>query len=750
MKYLLGKCSIRRKFILLLSAIASLAVLTASFVFYLQIIKTYNASYQRNSTERAAILGGNCTAALTFFLPDDATNVLNSLKADASVIAARILDQNGKVFASYGGYRQDGFKAEKTAITVSEKITHDGKVIGTIELVDDMSHLHEFKEKVLLSLAMILAVVLICSIFLAKRLCTLITTPLHDLSTLASTIAYEQNYQLRATVTSDDEVGTMATAFNTMLERIDHKTRDLISSEHRFRTLIEQGVDAFFLHDENGHLVDVNQTACDSLDYSREELLSMTVADIDGESVSRQDRENFWQQLVPGATATLTSHHKRRDGALIPVEIRLGILVMDGKRFVMGLARDISRRLAEQEELHNIEMQLQQAQKMESIGTLAGGIAHDFNNILSAVIGFTDLTMMLTKDNPTVQENLTHVRKAADRAASLVKQIPTFSRKQQQEKTPMQISLVVKEALKLLRASIPSTIKIKQDIDTDGTVLADPTQIHQLIMNLCTNAYHAMLDSGGVLSISLHEIVINQALVDCGVELPSGHYLKLSVSDSGCGISPEIMAKIFEPYFTTKEKERGTGLGLAVVHGIVKGHHGRIAVYSEPGHGTTFNIYLPMIAQSGSADAMPTLTLPRAKSNERIMLVDDEPLLRDTSSQFLRWAGYRVDLFANGAEAWTALSQTPDAWDLLITDQTMPEMTGAQLTVKARQLRPTLPIIICSGFSETLDPGGAMVAGANAFLQKPVSLETLLTRINTLLEGATNPSAASFPCDNSS
>lgn len=735
MKCLLGQCSIRRKFIFLLSAIATLAVLSASFVFYLQIIKAYKAFYLKNSTERATIIGDNCTAALTFYLPDDATNVLSSLQADSSVIAARILDQDGKVFASYGDYRQDGFAAGKTAITVSREIMHDGTFLGTIELVDNMRSLYEFQEKARLSLAVTLTVVLLCSIFLAKRLCTLITTPLHDLSTLARTIANEQNFQHRAIISCDDEVGAMATAFNAMLERIDHKTRDLVSSEHRFRSLIEQGVDAFFLHDDEGRIVNVNQSACESLGYSREELLSMTVADIDGDSVPRQDRENLWQQLLPGAAATLTTNHKRRDGTIFPVEVRLGILEMDGKRFVMALARDISARLAEQKERLSIEMQLQQAQKMESIGTLAGGIAHDFNNILSAVIGFTELTMMQTKENASVQENLTQIRNAADRATNLVRQILTFSRKQQQETLPLQISLVVKEALKLLRASIPSTIKINQDIDADGTVLADPTQIHQLVMNLCTNAYHAMQDSGGILSVNLHEIIIDQALIDSGVELPPGHYLKLSVSDSGCGITPETMAKIFEPYFTTKEKERGTGLGLAVVHGIVKSHHGRITVYSEPGHGTTFNIYLPMIAQTEPAKAMPAMVLPKAKANERIMLVDDEALLRDTSNQFLLWAGYRVDLFANGAEAWEALSQTPDAWDLLVTDQTMPEMTGAQLTSKARQLRPTLPIIICSGFSETLDPGGAKAVGANVYLQKPVSLETLLTSIAQVLEG---------------
>ncbi|NTV12801.1 MAG: hypothetical protein HGA96_02515 [Desulfobulbaceae bacterium] len=251
---------------------------------------------------------------------------------------------------------------------------------------------------------------------------------------------------------------------------------------------------------------------------------------------------------MPGTALTLTSRHKRRDGTSFPVEVRLGLLEMEGRRYIMALSRDISARLAEVEARHSVELQLQLAQKMESIGTLAGGIARDFNNILSAIIGFTDLTMLQAADNRAVQDNLRQVRKAADRAADLVKQILTFSRKQQQEKQPLQVSLVIKEALKLLRASIPSTIEIRQDINTQGLVLADPTQIHQIVMNLCTNAYHAMLECGGILAVSLQEVVVEQPELGYATELPPGQYLKLSVSDSGCGIAKENLNKIFEPF----------------------------------------------------------------------------------------------------------------------------------------------------------------------------------------------------------
>lgn len=724
--------SIRKKILLLLSGVVTVGVLAASAIFYRQVIATYNDSYHRDLTVRASIIGANCTAALTFSLPDDANTVLASLKSDPSIIAARIHDSSGKVFACFGDDCQDGLPA-KQAITITEKITLDGRVLGDVELVDDMRHVREFQKKGILSLGGILVGVLICCTFLARYLCTLITKPLQELAALAVTIATEQDYTHRATVHCHDEVGIMADAFNTMMERIDRNNRELITSERRFRTLVNQGVDAFFLHDDKGHFVDVNQAACDSLGYSREGLLSLTVADVDGESFPRQDQEKIWQQLTPGEAVTITSYHKRRDGSLFPVEVRVGLLEMDGRRYIMGLTRDISERLAEAEARRAIEVQLQQAQKMESIGNLAGGIAHDFNNILSAVIGFTDLAMMQTSHDNAIQENLRQVRTAADRATALVKQILTFSRKQQQEKLPLQVSLVVKEALKLLRASIPSTIEIRQDIAAQGTALADPTQIHQVIMNLCTNAYHAMLERGGVLAVTLKESIIRQPLVDCGTELPSGQYLKLSVSDSGSGMNKETLARIFEPYFTTKEKGRGTGLGLAVVHGIVKDHHGRISVYSEPGHGTTFNVYLPMIAQEQATTSQIIVLPPMSKNHERIMVVDDEAPIRDMTNQFLTQAGYRVDLFTNGAEAWAALSQTPNAWHLLLTDQTMPGMTGAQLITKAHELRPDLPAIICSGFSETLDDSHAHNLGVKAFLQKPVGVFTLLSAVNEAL-----------------
>ena len=397
-------------------------------------------------------------------------------------------------------------------------------------------------------------------------------------------------------------------------------------------------------------------------------------------------------------------------------------LILGDNKYLIGVGIDLS-------EQKRLEEGLRQAQKMEAMGTLSGGIAHDFNNILSALVGYTELALIQTQNNKPCHKELAEIIKATDRATKLIHQILIFSRKQDPEKHPLQASLIVKEALELLRASIPATIEIRQDIQSQSTILADSTQIHQVIMNLCTNASHAMLEGGGVLSVTLKDIVVEQKIMDGGTEIDPGHYVLLTVSDTGCGMDQKTLTKIFNPYFTTKAVGKGTGLGLAVAHCIIKGHHGLITVCSDPGHGATFKVYLPVSTEKAApaletADAAPPVT----DAQERLMFVDDESAVCEAMKTILTQAGYQVSTFANGLEAWQALSQSPADWDALITDVTMPEMTGDQLTAKALKLRPELPIILCSGYSEILDVT-TRKDGVFALLQKPVSKNILLATI---------------------
>lgn len=380
-----------------------------------------------------------------------------------------------------------------------------------------------------------------------------------------------------------------------------------------------------------------------------------------------------------------------------------------------------------------LENRLRQTQKMEAIGTLAGGIAHDFNNILGAIMGFTEITLFdLPRDNP-MRPNLEQVLRAAHRAKDLVRQILAFSRMGEQKRTPMEIGSVIKEVLKLLRASLPTTIEIRQDLSTvpGRMALANPTQIHQVLMNLCTNAGHAMRETGGILGVTLSEVQLDKDTVAPYHELKPGRHFKLSVTDTGHGMDHATLERIFDPFFTTKGPGEGTGMGLAVAHGIVKSHGGAIAVYSEPGHGSIFNVYLPCL-ESGIVD-LPDgdPTLPGGK--ERILLVDDEEVLIDMGRRMLERLGYKVLSKMSGSEAISLFRDQPDQFDLVITDYTMPHMTGMGLAREMMRIRPDIPIILCTGFSEMISEENAKKVGIREFIMKPLTWSELAGAVRRAL-----------------
>ncbi len=381
-----------------------------------------------------------------------------------------------------------------------------------------------------------------------------------------------------------------------------------------------------------------------------------------------------------------------------------------------------------------LEEQLRQAQKMEAMGTLAGGIAHDFNNILAPILGYSELALTRLSPSDPLATDLQQVNKAAGRAKNLVQQILAFSRQAPHEKKPFQPHLVIKEALTLLRASLPSTIEIREDIPLDcGTILADPTQLHQIIMNLCTNAYHAMRETGGVLGVSLAKVTIEDNSSTTSSELAPGNYVVIEVSDTGCGMEKKTIAHIFEPYFTTKSKGEGTGLGLSVVHGIVKSYQGQITVYSEPEKGTSFHIYLPRIAGTPSfAEGVSSETI--STGTERVLVVDDEEMISIMLQLILQSLGYQVTFSCNSLEALALIAQDPQAFDLLITDMTMPNLTGFELAQKALAIRPDLPIILCTGFSELLNKEQAQALGIRTYLMKPVSVRELGLAVRNTLD----------------
>ncbi|MCE5244896.1 MAG: PAS domain S-box protein [Desulfobacteraceae bacterium] len=377
----------------------------------------------------------------------------------------------------------------------------------------------------------------------------------------------------------------------------------------------------------------------------------------------------------------------------------------------------------------HLETQLRQAQKMEAIGTLAGGIAHDFNNILAAILGYTEIAFYNTAEGNPVRANLQQVLKASNRARELIGQILAFSRQSEQERRPIQLGLVTKEALKLLRASIPSTIEIRQDVSSGTSfVLADPTQMHQVIMNLCTNAAYAMQERGGLLDVGIRDVAVDAA---SNPDLNPGVYVRLSVSDTGCGMDRATMERIFDPFFTTKEMGTGTGMGLAVVHGIVKNHGGAVSVFSEPGRGSTFHVFFPKLESAGALEPEKHGELTHGEGC--ILFVDDEEALVNLGGKLLRMLGYEVVGKTSSVAALEAFRNEPERFDLVVTDFTMPQMTGIDMAEELVRIRSDIPIILCTGYSEKLSENVVREQGIAALLLKPLSVGQLAEAVSAAL-----------------
>ncbi len=385
-------------------------------------------------------------------------------------------------------------------------------------------------------------------------------------------------------------------------------------------------------------------------------------------------------------------------------------------------------------EKRQLEERLQQARKMESIGALAGGVAHDFNNILGIVLGNAELAMDDVPEWHPARHNLDAIRTASLRARDVIRQLLSFSRKTEQERRPVTLGSVVKEALKLLRSSIPTMVDIRHDIPAKtSAILADPAQIHQIIINLCTNAAHAMQENGGVLEVGVKHAPLDEDGAALYPDLKPGNYVRLSVSDTGVGIPADIQARIFDPYFTTKEVGKGTGMGLAVVHGIVKNHGGAVSVYSEVGKGSVFRILFPAI--EGAPEEKEQAEAAVASGSERILFVDDEPALLSMGKQILERLGYQVETEVDPLAAFEIFRANPHAFDLIITDMTMPGMTGDRLAVKIKALRGDIPVILCTGFSEKINRENAGEMGIDRYVEKPINRREIAGVIREALDG---------------
>lgn len=489
--------------------------------------------------------------------------------------------------------------------------------------------------------------------------------------------------------------------------------------QEQHRVVTEHLHDAVYMVDREGAIIFANPALARLTGYEMPELLGapslmLYAPEVAAQLAKRRDQVWQGQEVSP----YLQTRMLRKDGQRLAVETSMAPLALDGHNVgLVSVARDMTSR-------QHLEAQLRQAQKMQAIGTLAGGIAHDFNNILTAILGYTELTLDEVPRETTAWRNLQRVLTASERARDLVRQILTFSRHTEQERRPVYLHLLVKEALLLLRAALPTTITLEQQLDEQtGAVFADPIQMHQVLMNLCTNAEYAMRTTGGTLTVGLDAVDLPPAVALAHPDLGPGRYVRLYVRDTGHGMPPEVLERIFEPFFTTKDVGEGSGLGLAVVHGIVTSHHGVIVAESVPEEGSTFTVYLPR--STVRFDAYADSQAPVATGHECILFVDDEETLTRLARTQLLHLGYAVVPCTSSQKALALFRQDPQRFDLVITDQTMPQMTGEVLARELRAIRADIPIILCTGFSHVMTADKAQRLGLDAFCMKPLKLNEL-------------------------
>jgi PAS domain S-box-containing protein len=513
-------------------------------------------------------------------------------------------------------------------------------------------------------------------------------------------------------------------------KQVEERTNQLHTLEKQYRSLFEESKDVVYITSPEGKLMEINPAGVELLGFrSREEMLG--IGSVLNFYYNPEDRAAFREKIESqGYVKDYEITFKHKDGQPIVGQMT-ATLVRDKQGNITGY-RGIIRDMTQQKEL---EQRLIQAQKMEAIGTLAGGIAHDFNNILAVIIGHAELMREELSERSPMRKRAEQIVTSSERGAELVKQILAFSRQSKRKRNPVKLSTIIQESLRLLRSILPSTIDIRQDIPpSSARILADPTQIHQIMMNLGTNASHAMREKGGILEVCLEEVVLDEETVKAYHDIDPGPYLKLTVSDTGHGMSPEVIKRIFEPYFTTKKTGEGTGMGLAVIHGIVKSYDGDISVRSEPGEKTSFDVFLPCFNERRTEERETRLVQEIPGGTERILLVDDEIALADVGKQVLERLGYHVVGKSNAIEALESFRQDPKQFDLVISDLTMPHLTGFQLAEKIKQIKPDTPIILCSGFTSNATKKQIKDSGVSDFITKPINKKELARVVRKALD----------------
>ncbi len=638
------------------------------------------------------------------------------------------LSHNSHVLTDDDGSDVNYFENTKYFLHSHILLLHDGSHVYFIFGRDKEILQAQLRNVQLSVLLVLLCTGLICiplGIYVAQKT---ITVPIERLIDGVNALS-KGSYESPIPVVVNGELGALTRSFNDMGLAIKQREAGLQRAKEEWERTFDSISDIITIQDKEFRIVMANQATCDFLGLGRDEIQGKLCHELFHDISTPclgcptlktlEDKKHHSAEMVCG-------HQMPKKNMLLSSSP-----MFDDEGECIGIvysAKDITK-------TKELESRLRQAQKMEAIGTLAGGIAHDFNNILTPILGYSEMLMESLPVGSPERADDEQIVKAAKRAKELVKQILTFSRQTEQERKPVQIHFIIKEALKLLRSSLSANIEIKQNIHSDCCqVLADPTQVHQVLMNLCTNSYHAMRDTGGILTVGLSEVEITPEDYSENLSLQTGQYIKLTVSDTGHGMDKVLVDKIFDPYFTTKKKGEGTGLGLSVVHGIIKSHHGQVTVYSEPRQGTEFHVYLPCVEAPVSSHLSKLQDIPLGRQ-EKVLVVDDEEPIAELLGNLLTRLGYVVIQQSNSAAALEIFKDKYKSIDLVVTDMSMPGMSGAELAAELLKIKPGLPIILCTGFSEIINEEKAKAAGFTGFLLKPVLKSQLAHAVKDALGG---------------
>ena len=715
---------------------------------------TFHSRMEAGARAQAATLADILEDALLFVDRSTAERYLAALRSRSDVVAAAVYDRDHALFATYSQsdaavvapevIRDLTPKFSGRTLQMTVPVTSDGEAVGHVWLQMKLPTLLQRLTNFGLVFAVSTAAMFLLALSLSLLIRRDITDPVRRLADTAHDVAVRNDFSLRSDLESGGEIGELTGAFNAMLDTIESRGRSLIESEERFRRAFENAPIGVCLTSVDGRFLRINHSLCAMLGYTVEELSEKHIADITHPDDIGKTRESV-SRLLDGLAESIQYekryHHK--SGRLIWAAVH-AVLLRGGDgspiHFVVHIVDVTAQKNADQER-ERLEAQLLQSQKMEALGTLSGGIAHDFNNVLTAITGNAALALEdLAVDHPA-HESVEEIQTASRRATDMVRRILAFSRFEEPDLQVTDLAPVVEEAVTLLRSTIPAMIDIHLECDGSvPSVLADPTQIHQVIMNLGTNARDAMAGTKGTLTFKLGPADVDARLSAVAPEMPPGPCACISICDTGSGMTDDVLGRVFEPFFTTKPQGAGTGMGLSVVHGIMRRHGGAILVSSDPGRGTTFDLYFPPAGPgAGPVHHESTLKTHSAKGNStsgrRLLYVDDEEPLVYLATRMLKKMGYEVEGRSDPRKALSDFKERPDHFDLVITDLGMPGMSGLDLIAKLHEIRADLPVIITSGFVRPEDSQRAKELGVKEIILKPNTVEEMADVIHERLTG---------------